>query len=311
MSKSDLTYAEETSTTGVMYGLAAFVLWGLAPIYFKELSHVVPLEFLSHRMVWSFILLIFLLFFRRTLPNLIKDIRLTFSNGKLMLMLLTSALLISTNWLVFIWAVANNHVVETSLGYFINPLMNVAFGIMLLGERLTRTKLAAVGLAAVGVLYMIVQSGTFPWVALILGTSFALYGLIRKKATVGAVLGLWVELLLLLPLVIGYLTYVSLTAGGGFMGAEKYDDYTWALLIFGGLITTAPLVFFASAATRLPLSTIGLLQYLAPSMTLLLAVFLWHEPFTFTHMVAFGCIWGALLIYTMDSFFPKKKKATP
>ncbi|WP_417624005.1 EamA family transporter RarD [Paremcibacter congregatus] len=298
----------ENNTAGVLCGLAAFVIWGLVPIFFKEISHVPPLEFLAHRMVWSFVLLIFMLFFRRSLPTLIKDVRAIMSNRRLLMMLFASATLISCNWLIYIWAVANNHVVEASLGYFINPLVNVAFGILFLGERLTKTKLMAVGLAAIGVLYMVVNSGIFPWIALVLGVLFALYGLIRKKAHVGSVIGLWIELLLLMPVVIGYMLYVNVTTGGGFMGIDKHDDYTWMMLMLSGVVTTAPLVLFASAAIRIPLSTIGLLQYIAPSMSLLLAIFLWHEPFTSTHLVAFSCIWGALIIYSVDSFILNRKR---
>lgn len=296
---------QENHSAGVAFALGAFILWGVVPIFFKELSHVAALEFLSYRMVWSFVFLICLLFFRRTLGMLVQEIKQTLSNKKLMLMLVCSALLISTNWLVFIWAVANNHVVETSLGYFINPLMNVALGMLVLGERLGRVKLAAVGLAAMGVLYMIIQGGSIPWIALYLATSFAFYGLVRKKASIGAIMGLWIEMLVLLPFAAAYLVYASYSAPSG---AAGHDDYTLFMLIISGAVTTIPLVFFASAARRLPLSTIGLLQYIAPTITLLLAVYLWNEPFTLTHTIGFGCIWGALVIYSADSFFPAKAK---
>lgn len=307
MSDSEVNQPElsrENNTAGVAYALGAFTIWGLIPIFFKELSHVPALEFLGHRMVWSFVFLIFLLFFRRALKQLIKEILHSLRDGKLMLMLGTTAILISSNWLVYIWAITNDHVVEASLGYFINPLMNVALGLLLLGERLSRTKLFSVGLGAVGVLYMIVEGGSFPWIALYLATSFALYGLIRKKAHVGAIIGLWVEMLLLLPIALAYLLYLGLSAPPGQTG---YDDYTAFMLIISGAVTTIPLVFFTSAAKRLPLSTIGVLQYIAPTMTLLFAVFLWQEPFTTTHMIAFGLIWSGLALYTKDSFFPLRK----
>ncbi|HEC01071.1 MAG TPA: EamA family transporter RarD [Sphingomonadales bacterium] len=305
MSEIQTDHPVENNTAGIAYALGAFILWGLAPIYFKELSHVPALEFLGFRMVWSFIFLIILLFFRRSLKILIQEIGQTFANKKLLFMLFLSAVLISSNWLVFIWAVANNHVMETSLGYFINPLVNVALGMLVLGERLSRVKLIAVGIATFGVIYLIVAQGIFPWVALYLAGSFALYGLIRKKVVIGAILGLWVEMLVLLPFAVGYLSFLNFSATSG---RVSHDDYTLFMLILSGAVTTIPLVFFASAARRLPLSLLGLLQYIAPTMTLLMAVFLWGELFTTAHMVAFSCIWGALAIYSADSFFPVRNR---
>jgi len=299
---------QENNAAGVAFGLGAFIFWGLAPLFFKELSHVPALEFLGYRMIYSFVFLVFLLFFRRTIPLLFQEIRETFGDRKLLLLLFVSAVLISSNWLVFIWAVINDNVLQTSLGYFINPLMNVVIGMLLLGERLSRVKLMAVGLSALGVLYMVVQAGEFPWVSLYLATSFALYGLIRKKILIGAILGLWVEMLILLPAAAGYLLYLDMTAPAESAG---FDNYTLFMLIISGAVTTIPLMLFAAGAKRLPLSTIGLLQYIAPTTHLLLAVFLWHEPFTMTHMIAFGLIWAALLIYSADSFRSfNAKKAT-
>lgn len=297
--------SQENNTAGIAFALGAFVIWGLMPIFFKALHHVQALEFLGQRMVWSFIFLIFLLFFRRTLSTFIREIRDVFTNKKLLLMLFFSAILISSNWLVYIWAIANDDVVQASLGYFINPLMNVMLGMIVLGEKLSKTKRYSVGLAAIGVLYMIIKGGEFPWIALYLATSFALYGLIRKKAMVGAIMGLWIEMLILLPIAISYLVFVNISAPPEVVG---YDNQTLLLLAISGAVTTIPLVLFASAAKRLPLSTIGVLQYIAPSMTLGLAVFLWNEPFTMTHMVAFSCIWLALVIYSSDSFFASRQK---
>lgn len=299
--------SQENNAAGISYGLGAFIIWGLMPIFFKELSHVDALEFLGSRMVWSFIFLIFLLFFRRTIPMFIQEVREVFTNKKLLLLLLFSAVLLSSNWLVYIWAIANDDVVQASLGYFINPLMTVILGMLVLGEKLSRTKLLSVGLAAVGVLYMIFEGGELPWIALYLATSFAIYGLIRKKILIGSIMGLWVEMLILLPVAGGYLIYLSLSAPAEII---SHDDYTLFMLAISGAVTTIPLVLFTSAARRLPLSTVGILQYIAPTISLLLAVFLWNEPFTMTHMIAFGCIWGALVIYSMDNFLPSRQKAT-
>ena len=296
--------SQENNSAGIAFGLGAFIIWGLIPLFFKELSHVQAFELLGHRMIWSFIFLIFLLFFRRSVSQLIKEIGQVFRNKKLLLMLLFSALLISSNWLVFIWAIAHDKVVETSLGYFINPLMTITLGMVVLGEKLSRAKQLSVGLATLGVLYLVIEGGKFPWVALYLATSFALYGLVRKKTQIGSVIGLWVEMLVLLPGAVGYLIYLNLTE---LPKTVSHDDFTWFMLVISGAVTTIPLVLFTSAAQRLPLSTIGVLQYTAPTITLLLAVFLWNEPFTMTDTVAFGCIWGALVIYSLDSYLIRRK----
>ena len=305
--KNEITMSQENNSAGIAYALGAFIIWGLMPVFFKEVSHVHAMEFLGHRLVWSFLFLIFLLFFRRTLPLLVQEVHKVLTNRKLMLMLLFSALLISSNWLVFIWAIANDNVVETSLGYYINPLMNIALGVIVLGEKMSKIRLLSVALAAIGVLYMIIGGGKFPWIALYLATSFTLYGLVRKKIMVSAIMGLWAEMLILLPVAIGYLVYLNITAVPEAVG---HDDYTLLMLVVSGAVTTTPLVLFTSAARRLPLSTLGIIQYIAPSMSLLLAIFLWNEPFTMIHMVSFGCIWAALVIYTMESFLPARLRVS-
>lgn len=306
MPTPNMKISQENDTTGMLYALGAFLMWGMAPILFKELSHVPAMIFLACRMILSFIFLLGLLFFMRTLPTFLAEIRQIVTNWKLLMLIFLSSALISSNWLVYIWAVANDNVLETSLGYFINPLMNIALGMVILGERLSRVKMLAVALAAVGVLYMLINGGRFPWVAFYLATSFAVYGLIRKKAVVGAVMGLWMEMFILLPVAFSYLFYMN--SSGQFDGGS-FDDYTVLMLVISGFVTTIPLVLFSVAAKKLPLSTLGILQYIAPSMIFLLAIFLWHEPFTMTHMVTFGCIWGALVIYSVDSFFPSRRRS--
>ena len=297
MSKINLNHPTENHVSGVFYALGAFVIWGLLPLFFKELSHVPSLEFLGYRMIWSFVFLTFLLFFIRSLQAFITEIKDIITNKNLLLLLFLSAGLICSNWLVYIWAIAHEKVLETSLGYFINPLMSVALGMFVLKEKLTNIKLFAVALATFGVLYMIIKGEGFPWVALYLATSFAFYGLIRKKILVGAIIGLWVEILILLPMAIIYLFYMGMTQ---VPAVVSYDNYTIFLLVLSGAVTTIPLVLFTSAAKRLPLSTLGLLQYIAPTMGFLLAVFLWKEPFTVTHIISFCFIWGGIFIYTLD-----------
>jgi len=293
---------------GYIYGLSAFVIWALVPIFFKEISHVVSLDILANRMIWSFAFLTVMLFFRRSWPNLKHDVKTLLSDHKKMLALFFSAFLVSTNWLIFIWAVANNHVVETSLGYFINPLVSVLLGMVFLSEKLNGSKLVAVGLAVVGVSYMIIMGNTIPWVALSLAFSFGIYGLVRKKVVVGAVLGLWAEMLILSPLALIYLLFYSEGTLGGF---GDYDINTETMLILSGIVTTVPLMFFNGAAKRLPMTSLGLLQYIAPTGSLLLAVYLWNEPFTDVRAVGFSFIWSGLLIYTFAGLYrvARKRKA--
>lgn len=305
MLKNNDPTSHETNRLGIIYALGAFILWGIMPLFFKELSHVPALEFLMYRMIFSFIFLVFLLLMRRSLPVLIKEIRDSFSNKKLIFMLVLSALLICSNWLVFIWAINHSKVLQTSLGYFINPLMNVALGMVLLGEKLSKIKMISVGLMSIGVFFMVIKGDELPWIALYLAASFALYGLIRKKILIGAILGLWIEIIILLPFAAAYLFYLNISTSSEIFG---FDNYTLFMMVMSGAATAIPLVLFASAAQRLPLSTIGLLQYIAPSISLMLAVFLWNEPFTIIHMIAFSCIWVALAIYSTDSFMLFRKK---
>lgn len=303
MLNKNINSPQDSHASGVAFAFGAFILWGLVPIFFKALSHVPALEFLGYRMIWSFIFLIILLFFRRPVKLLMPEIFRMISDGKLVLMLFISAILISSNWLVYIWAVTNSRVLETSLGYFINPLMNVALGMFILGERLNRLKLLAVALAAAGVMYMMIIGGKIPWISLYLAASFALYGLVRKKAVVGAILGLWLEILMMLPFAIVYLIYLDMAVR---LDGAGHDNYTLFMLMLSGAVTTIPLLLFALAARRLPLSMIGLIQYIAPTIAFFLSVFLWKEPFTTTHMVGFSFIWGGLIIYSGDSYFAKK-----
>ena len=297
--------ATDQHASGLIFAFSAFLLWGLAPIYFKEVSHIPALEFLGHRMLWTFVFLIILLCFRRTLSNFFIELRQIFADRKLMILTVITAALISSNWLVYIWAIANDLVLQASLGYYINPLMNIALGMLLLGERLSRGQLMAVLLAAAGVIYLVISSGVFPLVSLYLATSFAIYALLKKKVRIGAIIGLWLEILFMLPLAIGYIVFLNYSDQAV---VNDIDNYTLFLLVISGAVSTAPLLLFAMAAKRLPLSTIGLIQYMAPTITFFLAVFLWNESFTTSHMVAFGCIWTALVIYTVDSFFFRVEK---
>jgi chloramphenicol-sensitive protein RarD len=272
---------------GVAYGLAAYLWWGLVPIYFKAVADIPALEVLAHRVIWSVLLLLVLLRLKRrlrTAPSVLRDRRNVAT-------LLGTTVLIALNWFVFIWAVANDQILQASLGYFINPLVNVALGFIFLRERLRGWQMVSVAMAGIGVVYLAGNAGEFPAIALVLAGSFALYGLLRKTARVDALLGLFVETVLLLPLALAYVGYLALHGQCRF-GGESWPDSI--LLALGGIVTAMPLLWFTNAARRLRLATLGFLQYIAPTGQFLLAVAVFDEAFTPAHRISFGFIWAAL-----------------
>lgn len=278
---------------GVLFGLAAYGWWGFVAIYFKSVAHVAPLEVLAHRVVWSLALLVLWLALSRQLATvrpLLRDRR------TVAISLVTTAL-IAVNWLVFIWAVSTGHLLQASLGYFINPLVNVVLGVAFLGERLRRAQSAAVALATVSVAWLIVVGGTFPWVSLALALTFGLYGLLRKKARVDSALGLAVETGVLLPLA---LLYIGWRMAQGDVAFGPADPRTSVLLVLAGPVTALPLLWFVAAARRLPYTTIGFLQYIAPSLQFALAVFAFGEPLRPATLAAFAGIWAALAVFSVD-----------
>jgi chloramphenicol-sensitive protein RarD len=291
------TREEERSrtVTGLLYGLAAFGTWGIvAPVHFKLIAAVPPLEVLAQRIVWAtlFVLAIILARGRR------RELAGALAARSVVRALCVSALLVGVNWLVYIWAVSTGQLVQASLGYFINPLVNVALGIVFLGERLRPLQLAACGIAAIGVLVLALAAGGLPWIALALGITFGFYGLIRKKVKVEPLVGFCVESLLLFPAALAYVFYLAITGASVFLKGDHLLDL---LLVLTAVTTSAPLIWFAAAAQRLKLSTVGLMQYLAPSCLLALGVLLYGEPFTAVHAVSFGCIWTALALYSADA----------
>jgi len=276
-------------------------MWGFIPLYFKAVSHLPAFEILAHRIVWT----VFFVGMLIIITGNLKNVHAVFANRKLLATLLLSSLLISLNWLVFIWAISHDMVLQSSLGYFINPLVNVALGLIFLKERLRLLQWVAVGLSVIGVGNLIIQHGTIPWAALTMAISFGLYGLVRKIAVVDAQTGLFVETTIILPPVLAYLIYIGIEGTGAF---NPMDIQLTGLLMMAGLMTATPLVLFAIAAKRLLLSTIGFFQYIAPTGHFLLAVFLYNEPFTDAHKVTFVLIWLALAIYTVDTLFAHRRK---
>jgi len=293
-SPSNPIVSRSESVLGVIYAGAAFLIWGLAPVYWKALGAVAPLEIIAHRVAWSFFFLLALIVLQRQWNRLVAILE----NPRMLLILLLTAILVGVNWLLYVWAVNNNHLLQASLGYYINPLVNVVLGMVFLRERLRPPQILAVVLATIGVLYLTIQYGAFPWIAVGLAMSFGLYGLIRKVAPVSPLVGLTVETLLLSFPAIGYLLYLNIQGTGSIFRVSLNLD----LLLMGcAPLTTVPLLFFTAGAKRLYLSTVGLMQYIGPSGMFLLAVFYYHEPFSTTQVWTFVMIWSALAIYSTDS----------
>ncbi len=278
---------------GLAAAIAAFVFWGVFPLYLYLLAAVPALQILAHRIVWCCVFVVGLVAARGELPA-IRD---ALANPGARLRLAASGALISVNWLTYVWAINNGHVIDASLGYFINPLVSVVLGVVVLSERLNRAQWTAVALAAAGVIYLAVSTGRPPWIALVLAFSFGLYGLIRKVVAVESLPALATETLLLTPLAAGYLFWLSARGAGAF---GRLDTSTDLLLVGSGIATAVPLAWFAYGARRIPLSTVGLTQYLAPTMQLLLGVFFFGEPFPRVRAIGFILIWCALAIYAAD-----------
>jgi len=279
---------------GLICGVSAFVIWGLAPLYFKLLAALATADIIAHRILWSVVVLLVVLALRHR-GQLWHNLRL---NRRLALMLLASGGLIGLNWFVFVHAVTSERILDTSLGYYINPLVSVVFGLLIFRERLNGLQILAVFLAAAGTLYLTLQSGAVPWVALTLAVSFSLYSVVRKLAEVGPLVGLFWETVLLLPIALVWLLWFS----GAHFGTGAHSTSGTALMVGAGLITVAPLLLFATGVRRLYLATMGLLQYIAPTLSMLLAVWVFDEPFGRAELVAFACIWLALSLYSYSSW---------
>jgi len=281
--------------TGLVLGIAAYLLWGFMPLYFKAIASVSATEIVAHRIVWSLLFLLALATLWRRWPK----IRAAAGTGRVLLTLVLTALLIATNWLVFIYAVVSGHVLEGSLGYYLNPLFNVLLGVVLLGEKLTRAQVAATLLAGAGVAVLAAGAGSGLWISLTLAVSFGLYGFLRKVAPVDSLEGLSIETALLAPVAAGWLLWLQAAGPASFAHGGLVTD---VLLVLGGAITAIPLLLFTAAAKRLPYSMLGFLQYIAPSLQFLLAVLAFGEAFTTAHMICFGAIWTALAIFSIDGW---------
>ena len=289
---------------GIFYAASAYILWGLLPLYWKPLREVPALETLSHRIVWCLAVVLLLLAYRRHWAWLGS----VFRNRKVLATFIATSLLLSLNWFIYIWAVNVDRVVDASLGYFINPLVNVLLGMLFLKERLRFWQGMAVAVALAGVVYLTVSLGVLPWIALTLAGSFGLYGLLRKTATLNSLEGLTLETILLFLPALAYLLYREATGTAAFGAA---GPTTTGLLAAAGVVTAAPLLFFASGARRLTLTLLGILQYIAPTLQFLIGVLIYHEPLGLARLIGFSLIWAALLIYTAEGILRSRQATKP
>lgn len=285
---------DSSPVSGVAYAFTAFLIWGLSPIYWKALHRVPAVEIILHRVVWSFAFLVPLVMVGRQWPAL----KAVATSPKTLGILSATSILVAVNWLIYIWAVNNGRVLQASLGYYINPLVNVLLGVVFLRERLRPAQSVAVSLAALGVLNLALRYGTFPWISLALAFSFGLYGLVRKVAAVGPLVGLTVETLLLAVPAGIWMVHLNRIGSGAFLASGVATDL---LLLGTGILTSTPLLLFNLGAKRITLTTLGLVQYTAPTGMLLLGITLFQEPFTTIQAITFGLIWAALALYSWDS----------
>ncbi|KGP90584.1 transporter [Pontibacillus chungwhensis BH030062] len=283
------------SKLGILYTASAYILWGILPIYWKFIQEIPAFEILAHRIIWSCLFMFGVIVILRKREPFKQECKRIFTNKRQVIGISLASITISINWVTYIWAVNTDHVVEASLGYYINPLVSIFLGMLVLKESFNKAQWLAILLATIGVTYMTWNFGSFPWIAILLAFSFGSYGLLKKMVNVGAVFGLTIETLLVTPIA---LLYLFSQQAGNFEGVEWISMTT--IYVFGaGIVTAIPLLLFSSGAKRIPLSLVGFLQYFAPTIMLIIGVFLYNEPFTHVHMIAFSFIWSGLAIYTL------------
>ncbi|MEH7747972.1 EamA family transporter RarD [Neobacillus drentensis] len=300
---------------GVIHAGFSYLLWGLLPIYWKLLDHVNAKEILASRVVWSFIFMVVILLLTKKWGLFLQTIKGFAKNKKQMAALTIASLLISVNWFIYIWAVNSGHMIEASLGYYINPLISILLGMIVLKEKLTVYQYASFVLAAIGVLIISISHGKFPWIAIVLALSFGLYGLAKKLINVDSAVGLTLETLVITPIAVIYIGFLFINGTNDFLNAGIPTDL---LLMGAGVATAVPLLYFAKGAQKIPLSLLGFLQYIAPTLTLLLGVFVYHEHFSKIQLLSFMFIWSALTIYSLSktkllpsqTFHLRKEKST-
>jgi chloramphenicol-sensitive protein RarD len=287
---------------GVWLGIGAYAIWGLFPIYWNWLHQVPALQILGHRIVWSFVLLAIVIVVARQW----HAFRAEALHARIIRIYFAAAVLLSINWLTYVWGVNAGYVIETSLGYFINPLLSVLLGVIILHERLRRAQWIAVGLAAAGVTYLTFAYGSLPWIALTLAFSFGLYGLVKKTAPLGALHGLTLETAVVFVPMLLYLIFAEVRGEGVFLHS---DGISTLLMIGAGVVTVVPLLMFAAAVRIIPLSLIGILQYIAPTLQFLIGVLIFKEPFSPAQSIGFGLVWLAVIVFTSENFWARRRAA--
>ncbi|MGK0554127.1 EamA family transporter RarD [Macrococcus capreoli] len=291
----------QENSKGILYAGGAYFLWGILPTYWRSVNTFNPYEILFHRVLWSAIFMVVLIVLLKKWPQFIADTRSLIGRKKELIALIAASLVIMVNWGIFIWAINNHHVLQASLGYYINPLMSIALGFIFMKERFNTLEILAIVLAAIGVLFMTLSSGTFPFISIVLAASFALYGLMKKYVNIDAIYSIALETIITLPLAligIGYLAQL----GENHFGA----NHTSFLILFAGVATAVPLILFTAGAKRIPLSLIGFLQYISPTLILLQGVFLFGEHFSATDFITFLCIWSGLILYSYSKYIQFK-----
>ena len=289
---------------GILYGIGAYALWGFFPIYWKWLHDVPALQVIGHRIGWSFVLLMLYIIVRGRW----QEFRSAAMNWRTIGIYSIAAVLLSFNWLIYVWGVNAGYIVETSLGYFINPLLSVLLGVIFLRERLRPMQWIPVGLATVGVGYLTFAYGRLPWIALSLAFTFGFYGFVKKLSPLGPLMGLTLETGIVFPVSVIFLTFVGFNGSGAFLQSGALIDI---LLIGAGLVTTIPLLMFASAAKQIPLTIVGLLQYIAPTIQFLIGVFIYKETFDFSRFIGFGIVWIALIIFAVENYLANRAAMKP
>lgn len=289
---------------GIVSGIAAYAMWGFFPIYWKLLHNVPAVQLLGHRISWSFLLLVMYIL----VTSQWKDFRASAFKPNVLGIYAVAGVLLSLNWLIYVWGVNAGYIVETSLGYFINPLLSVLLGVFFLREKLRPMQWVPVVLATIGVIYLTITYGRLPWIALSLAVTFGLYGFVKKLSPLGSVFGLTLETGIVFPIALIYLSFVQVNGTGAFLHDGPMVDF---LLIGGGIVTTIPLIMFATAAKQIPLNMIGVLQYFAPTIQFLIGVFLYKEPFDSTRFIGFGIVWLALIVFWVENFIAHRTPVEP
>lgn len=284
---------------GILYGLGCYGLWGVLPIYWKQIHHVPAIEILANRFIWSLVFIYLLILALGKKEEFVRETKEVFSNVKSSFYMISAAIMLSFNWGIFIWAVEDGRILETSLGYYINPMLSVLLGLVFLKEKLSKLHWVAVAFACAGIAVMVIRTGYLPWVSITVPGSFAIYGLLKKYIQVSPFTSNLLETLIISPLAIAYLVYLYLQGNNAY---QVYDWITIMYLVGAGTATATPILLFTACAKSLPLNMVGFMQYLAPSISMAIGIFMYGEVFTYTHALTFGFIWLGLFIFTYSQF---------